>query len=173
MIEEKQLLLDEIKEKLDASSALVAVRYNSLTPDLSADFRKSLRDTGGSFAVVPKRVLIKAADQSGISLDPGVLQGHIGVVLAKDDPVSTTKALYAFTKDHEDTLEVLVGQFEGSLVSPEDVKAISKLPSQDEMRAQFLGLLEAPMSQTLSVMEALLTGVMHCLENKSQKEGSE
>ncbi len=27
MIEEKQLLLDEIKEKLDASSALVVTRY--------------------------------------------------------------------------------------------------------------------------------------------------
>ena len=54
----------------------------------------------------------------------------------------------------------------------EDVKAISELPSQDEMRAQFVGLLEAPMTQTLSVMQALLTSIMYCLENKA-KAGQE
>ena len=35
-------------------------------------------------------------------------------------------------------------------------KQISKLPGKDEMRAQFLGLLEAPMAQTLAVMEAVI-----------------
>ena len=45
-----------------------------------------------------------------------------------------------------------------------------KLPAKDEMRAQLLGLFEAPMSQTLSTMESLLTSVMHCLENKKDKD---
>ena len=45
---------------------------------------------------------------------------------------------------------------------------MSKLPSKDEMRAQFLGTLEAPMAQTLAVMDALLTSVVHCLNNKVQ-----
>ncbi|NGX26196.1 MAG: 50S ribosomal protein L10 [Chlamydiae bacterium] len=173
MRKEKQLLLDEIKDKIDGSTALVLTSYSSLTPDVSADFRKSLRDTGGSFSVVRKRVLLKAAEASGITLDPALLEGHIGVVFAYEDPISTTKALFAFAKENKETLEVLAGQFEGRLCNAEEVKAISQLPSQDEMRAQFIGLLEAPMTQTLSVMEALLTSVMHCLENKSQQEGLE
>ena len=37
-----------------------------------------------------------------------------------------------------------------------DVKTLSELPSKDEMRAQLLATLEAPLSQTLSVMEALI-----------------
>ena len=56
--------------------------------------------------------------------------------------------------------------------SASDVEQISKLPSKEEMRAQFLGTLEAPLSQTLGVIEALLTTVMHCLENKSGQGNS-
>jgi large subunit ribosomal protein L10 len=36
------------------------------------------------------------------------------------------------------------------------------------MRAQFLGLLEAVPAQTLGVMDALLTSVVYCLDNKSK-----
>lgn len=172
MRQEKQLLLDEIKDKIEESNALVLTRYHSLTPNLSADFRKVLQDAGGDFSVVKKRILIKAAEEEGLTLDPALLQGHIGVVFALEDPIPTTKAFFNFAKENAEVFEVLAGQFEGRLCSAKDVKAISELPSQDEMRAQFLGLLEAPMSQTLSVMEALLTSVMHCLENKSQQDGS-
>lgn len=168
MRQEKQLLLDEIQEKLDQSSAFVFTRYESLKPDLSSDFRMQLANAGGKFAVVKKRILIKAAEKEGITLAEEDLKGHIGVAFAMDDPVPLTKAVFDFAKDNKDTLEVLGGQFEGKLCSAGDMKAIAELPSKDELRSQFLGLLEAPMSQTLSVMEALLTSIMHCLENKSQ-----
>lgn len=172
MREEKQLLLNEMQEKIEASKALVLTRYNRLTPNLSADFRRSLQEAGGDFSVVKKRVFIKAAEKEGLPLDPNLLEGHIGIVFALEDPIPATKAFFSFAKENEDIFEVLGGQFEGRLCSAEDVIAISKLPAQDEMRAQFLGLLEAPMSQTLAVMEALLTSVIHCLNNKSEQEGS-
>lgn len=165
---EKQLLLDEIKEKIEGSKALVLTRYQRLNPNRAAGFRFSVHQLGGSFEVVRKRILIKAAKSVGITLDPSLLQGHIGVVFAEKDPVQTTKLIYQFSKDNEQVFEVLGGRFEGQICSARDVEEISKLPSRDEMRAQFLGTLEAPMSQTLAVMEALMTSVMYCLENKSQ-----
>lgn len=171
MREEKQLLLDEIKEKIEGSKALILASYKNLNPDLSSNFRKHLAKTGGSFAAVKKRVLVKAGEVGGIHFDKNVLLGHVGVVFVKEDPVSTTKAFFDFSKGHENLFEVIGGHFEGRLCSAKDVKAIAELPSKDEMRAQFIATLEAPMSQTLAVMEALLTSIMHCLENKSQ-EGS-
>ena len=112
---------------------------------------------------------MKAAEKEGLSLNRADLQGHIGVVFAYDDPIQVTKALYQYSKDHEEFLQVLGGKFEGRLCSSEDMLVISKLPSKDEMRAQFIGVLEAPLSQTLSVMDALLTSVLHCFENKANK----
>lgn len=169
MREEKKLLLNEIKNRLDSSSGIILTRYKGLTPDLSDDFRRSLSESGSSYFVVPKRVLIKAAKETGLEFEREALQGSIGVVFAEEDIVSPAKAVFKFVKNNEKIIEVLSGQFEGKLRSAEDMKTISELPSKDEMRAQLLGLFEAPMAQSLSVMEALLTSVIYCLDNKAQK----
>lgn len=170
MRDEKQLLLDEIKDEIVGSSSFVLASYQKLTPDLSSQFRVKLREIGGTLSVVKKRVLIAAAKKQGIHLDQKQMKGHIGVVFAKEDPVSATKALFSFAKDNKENVEVIGGHFEGRLCNAQEMKMIAELPSKDEMRAQLLALFEAPMAQTLSVMDALLTSVIHCLENKSQQE---
>jgi large subunit ribosomal protein L10 len=49
------------------------------------------------------------------------------------------------------------------------MEALSKLPSKPEMQAQLLGLFEAVPSQLLGVVDALLSSVANCLDNKSNK----
>jgi len=166
---EKQLLLDEIKDKIGASKALVLASYQKLEPNLAAKFRMNISKTGGSLEVVRKRILIKAAMEAGVSLDPDVLEGHIAVVFAEQDPIQTTKVIYQFCQENESMMNVLCGQFEGKLCSAKDVELISRLPSQDEMRAQLLGLFEAPLAHMLGTVDALLTSVIFCLENKCQE----
>lgn len=167
---EKTLLLQEIEEKIENSSAMVITRYKHMSPNLAAKFRFDIEKNGGNFEVVKKRLLVQAAKRMGFALDRAVLQGHIGVVFAGQDPVQTTKYIYQFSKENDELLDVLGGRFEGALCSAADVQLISKLPSKDEMRAQLLGTLEAPMSHTLSVMEALLCSVVYCLDNKSSDD---
>lgn len=169
---EKQLLLDEIRDKIEGSKSLLITKYSSVEPNLSWKFRTELAKSGGEFKIIKKRVLQKAAEACGISFSTDQLEGNVGVVFAKTDPLQTTKVFFQFAKNHEDIFQVLLGHVEGKLYSATDVKALSELPSLEEMRAQFLGLLEAPMSQVLSVMQSLLTSVMFCLDNKSQKESS-
>lgn len=163
---EKQLLLDEIKGQIDQSTVMVMMRYQGMDPNKTAGFRSNLAKSGGTFEVVRKRILVKAAQAAGIALNLDVLQGHIGVVFTDKDPVQVAKAIYNFAKENEDTLEVLAGRFEGKLCSASDMKQIADLPSKDEMRAQLLSVLEAPMAQLLAVTEAVLTSVPYCLENK-------
>ena len=66
-------------------------------------------------------------------------------------------------------LKLLVDVLKDSFIMLTDVESLSKLPGKDEMRAQLLAYLEAPMAQTLAVMDALLTSVVYCLENKSKQ----
>lgn len=167
---EKSILLQEIKQKIDSSKALVLATYKQMNPNLAANFRANIGKSGGSFEVVKKRMLIKAAEQAGFSLDHANLHGHIGVIFADEDIIQTTKYVYQFRKENENNFDVLGGRFEGAMRSAHDMELISQLPSQDEMRAQLLGLFEAPMSQTLAVMESLLCSVMFCLENKASSE---
>lgn len=172
MRREKQLLLDEVKGQIERFNSFVIMSYTGITANAANDFRRQIANNGGSLEIVRKRILMKAAQAAGVSLDLEALPGHIGLVFAGKDPLETTKLVFKFRQEVGQGIEVVGGRFDGQLYSGPDMEALSKLPSKDEMRAQFLGTLEAPMAQTLAVMDALLTSVAHCLENKCQKEGS-
>lgn len=172
MRKEKQFLLDEIKEKLDQSSAFVLTSYQKMDPNLTADFRSSVIQTGGAFSVVKKRVFLKAAEEAGVAIDKEMLKGHIAIVYSGDDVAATTKAVYTFKKSNDELLDVLGGLFEGKICSPQDLKEISELPSMDEMRAQILGLFKAPLSDIVSLFEALQSDVIGCIDEKVKKEES-
>ena len=154
MRKEKQLLLDEMKEKLDSAKAVIVARYKALEPNLSWSLRDQLAKVGGQLEVVRKRVFVKAAAQSGIKIDEALLQGHVGVVFVdQPDSLPSAKVLFAFSEENAKILEVLCGQVDGTMMSGADVETLSKLPGINEMRAEVIGLLIAPMAQMLSVLE--------------------
>jgi len=167
---EKSLLINEIKGMIDDSNVMIITSYPNLKPNQSWDFRAKLRESQSSFEVVKKKVFVKAAEKSGVELNVNDLSGHIGVVFAKGDGVAPSKTIFEFKKGVLEELNVISGWVDGAKFSPDRILELSKLPSQNEMRAQFLGLLEAPMSQTLSVMESLLTSILFCLEQKSKEQ---
>jgi large subunit ribosomal protein L10 len=171
MRNEKQLLKQEIKDKIDRYNSFVIMQYSRLTANTANDFRREIGKMGGDVEIVRKRVLLKAAKDAGIELDLSSLEGHVGLVFLGQDPIETTKTVFKFSQDRDKVIQVLGGRFEGQLYGGEDVEKLSKLPSRDEMRAQFLGLLEAPMAQTLAVVEAVLASVVYCLDNKAKQEG--
>jgi large subunit ribosomal protein L10 len=169
MRQEKQLLLDEIRQKMEASPALILTRYSKWSAGAAHQFRRGVRAQGAEFEVVRKRVFLKAAQAAGVPVPEEWLVGHIGVVFIQGDPLATAKEIDRFSQQNESALEVVGGRIEGQMMAGADVVALSKLPGKDEMRAQLLGLFEAPMGQTLAVVEALLTSVAHAAENRASQ----
>ncbi len=169
MKQEKQLLLDEVKGQIKNFDSFVIMRYTKLSANKANEFRREVAKLGGNVEVMRKRILVKAAESAGISLDGVELPGHIGVVYAQNEPLEVAKMVFKFSLDNGKAIQVLGGRFDGLTYSGADVEALSKLPSKDEMRAQLLSTFEAPMAQTLAVMDALLTSVVHCLKNKSEQ----
>ena len=168
MRKEKALLLNEIKEKIDASMAMILTRYDRLEPNASWQFRSLLAKSGSGFEVVRKRVFLKAAEQAGVQIDEALLTGHVGVVFVNQpDAMAPAKVVFKFSEENGKVLEVLCGQIEGKMVPGAEIEVLSKLPGIDEMRAILLALLTAPMSQTLAVLEAVMAGPLSVLEQKS------
>lgn len=170
MRDEKNLLLDEIKGKLQKSNSFIITRYSKLTPNVSHELRARLLKMGAELEVVKKRVFVKAAESFGVTLNVDEMQGHIGVVFSSQDALEAVKAVIAFGKGNEKIVDVIAGRVDGESYNAVQMKALSELPSKDEMRAQLLGLFEAPMAQTLAVVEALLCSPLYCLENKAKQE---
>jgi len=81
------------------------------------------------------------------------------------------KYVATFSEENEKAIEIVGGYIEGELYQAPQVVYLSQLPGKDEMRAQLLGLFEAPMAETLAVVDALLTSVIHCMDNKCEAQG--
>lgn len=167
MRKEKPLLLDEIKQKIDASTAMIVTRYDRLEPNASWQFRDALSKRGSSFEVVRKRVFLKAATLSGVQMDESLLQGHVGVVFVNQpDAMAPAKAVFEFSEGNGNIFQVLCGTLEGKIVLGPELEMLSKLPGIDEMRAIMLGLFTSPMSQMLSVLEAKVTATPSSVDNE-------
>lgn len=170
---EKQLLVDEIKDNIQKfGPSFIVTQYNSLTAGLANDFRRDISEKGGGFTVVKKRVFAKAADSLGVNWDADQLAGHIAIVHVGEDAIGATKAFCSFNKDNGELFSILGGFIEGQQCSSEEVVALSKLPGKDEMRAQLLALLQAPMAQTVATMDAIVASIVYCIDNKLKQSGS-
>lgn len=170
MRQEKHLLMEEVKGQINHYQSFLIMQYLGLSANALNGFRSAVVKRGGEVEMMSKRILIKAAAESGVSLSKDALAGHIGLVYApSEDSLETAKFVFEFGRENENTIKVIGGRIDGQLYSGEQVDALSKLPGKQEMRSQLLSIFEAPMSQTLAVMEALLCSVPHCLENKSKQ----
>ncbi|NGX31449.1 MAG: 50S ribosomal protein L10 [Chlamydiae bacterium] len=173
MRKDKQLLLDEIKGYVDENSEFVITRYQKMDVTTINDFRRELTKKNAFFEVVKKRILAKALNEAKIQIEEP-LQGHIGVVFTKEDATDSLKTITDFAKGNKnENLELLAGFIDGKSLGKEEMVCLSKLPGKDQLRAQFLGVLSAPMTETLGVMQSLLTSIMILLENKIKKESKQ
>lgn len=167
MRKEKELLLNEIKDKIDGSKAMIIARYEKLEPNAVWNLRDALAKKSSLFEVVRKRVFLKAAEKSGIKIDENLLAGHIGVVFVNEsDAMPAAKEVFKFSEANANVMQVVCGQIEGKFVPGSEIEMLSKLPGIDDMRAILLGLLTAPLSQTLSVLEAAIAGPLSVIEQK-------
>jgi large subunit ribosomal protein L10 len=172
MRNEKQLLLDEVKEQIERRKSFVIMRYLGLNANAAAKFRRNIAEIGGELEVVKKRILVKAAQEAGIELNVKALTGHVGIVFAGEDAVQTTKAVYQLKKETDQAVDVLGGYFDGQIYNAKDIETLSNLPGKDEMRAQLLATFEAPMARTVGVMQSLLCSVLYCLDGKAKEESA-
>ncbi len=171
MRQEKQLLLNEIKGQIDSHKTFLIIRNLGIKANKANAFRDDMAKIGGHIEIVPKRMMIKAAEALDIKLDVEALTGHIGIIFAGKDPLDTLKEAFKFSNGNDKTIEIVGGQFEGTLHSAAQMEMLSKLPNLDGMRSELLSVLEAPLTHTLSVMNAIVTSVVYCLDNKA-KQGS-
>jgi large subunit ribosomal protein L10 len=167
MRKEKGLLLDEIREKIDSSNAMIVTSYTQLPPNTSWDFRSQLANVGSSFEVVHKRLFLKAAEMSGISIAGADLNGHIGVVFVQQkDAMPSAKTVLRFSGDNQNILRIVYGKIDGITYYGPDMELLSRLPEINELRSQFLALLVSPMSQLLAVFEAAMAKPVSAAEQK-------
>jgi large subunit ribosomal protein L10 len=150
---EKVAVVDEVRAKLEESSAAVLTEYRGLNVAATADLRRALRDAGGEYKIYKNTLVRIAARDLGLELDD-LLTGPTAIAFVTGDAVGVAKALQDFAKTNP-ALVVKGGLLGDQVLSDAEVKALADLEPREVLLAKFAGLLAAPLQQFAGLLEAL------------------
>jgi large subunit ribosomal protein L10 len=161
---QKNELVSQVVKNIGDSKALVFADYAGVPVKELTKLRRELMQAGGRWQVMKKTLLNIALAESKIAVNGRDLSGQIGVAYSNDE-VTAAKILANFIKTHKELpFSIQGGSLGVDALSTEQVVALSKLPSQDELRGQLVGTLQAPISSFVRVLGGNLTGLVRTLQ---------
>jgi len=143
----------DFKAKLKSQAGVFIADYRGLTVDEVNKLRKAFRAAGAEYRVVKNTLLRLAIAGTELDAIKGHLKGTTAVAIASGDASAVAKAAVDFAKAHEKFK--LRGAFvEGQAIAEAGIKALSTMPTKDEMRAMLLGVINAPAAKLLAQFNA-------------------
>lgn len=169
----KHEVVDEVSNLLDSSKLTVMAAYTGTGVKQMQELRKQAKTDGTKVKVIKNRLVIKALESNDKfkEFESSLLTGQILYAFNSEDEVAPAKALSNFAKT-QPTLE-FVGAItaDGTFIGPDDVKALASLPSKDQLRAQLVGTLAAPLSGFVGVLTGNVRGVLNVLNARAESLG--
>lgn len=161
-------IVEQAKERLARSQAVVVVDYQGLTVAEVSDLRQKLRDAGGEMKVIKNRLTKRALAEAQYDALDEILNGPTALAFGYDDPVGPAKVCMNYAKDNE-KLEVLGGLLEGRRVDLDKIKALAKLPGREELLTQMAGTMKAPMRQMATAMHQAVAKVAYAMKARADQ----
>jgi large subunit ribosomal protein L10 len=166
--ERKAETLTTYAEWLKKSQAVILVEYTGARmKDLDA-IRAKVRESGGEFHVVKNTLARRAFKDSGMSLPQNFLVQSTAVLFAFTDPASTAKALTEAAKG-KDFVKVKGGFMSGQALNPAQIKSLAEMPPLPVMRAQLLGVLQAPAGKLVRTLAEPARGLAAVIKAFTEK----
>jgi len=139
----KEEALSEYADWVKRSQAVILVEYTGAKMKDLDKIRAKIRETGGEFHVVKNTLVRRAFKDNGMSVPDDYLEKSTAVSFAFTDPASTAKALNDAMKGN-DFVKIKGGFMAGQALNAAQVKVLADLPPLPVVRAQLLGVLQAP-----------------------------
>ncbi|HVX48244.1 MAG TPA: 50S ribosomal protein L10 [Candidatus Saccharimonadales bacterium] len=168
--DKKQEVVNEVAELLGSSKLTVVAKYEGTGVKAMQQLRRDARQSGTRVKVVKNR-LVKQALKSTDSLkdvDTAALEGMLLYAFNGEDEVAPAQSLNGFAKKNPTLQFVGAITAEGQFMSADDVKALANLPTKDQLRAQLVGTIGAPLSGFANVLAGNVRGVLNVLNARSE-----
>lgn len=160
---QKKEIVEDLVSKFKNSKAVVFSDFKGLTVKDMTNLRKELREEEISFKVVKKTLIDLALKDAGLEASVKSLEGQIALAVSEKDEVLAAKIIAKAAKANEN-LKIVGGFLGEKSISQEEVMALSKLPSKEELLAKFVGSINAPVSGFVNVLAGNLRGLVNVLK---------
>ena len=136
ILEQKQLVIDEIKERASAAKTIVLFDYRGITDSEAKELRCKLRESNSDYKVYKNTLMARAFNDLGIDLSEG-LTGPSAFAYSEDQ-IAPIKILSQFAKEHP-ALVLKVGIVDGEKADQAKLAEYATLPSREELLTMLAG----------------------------------
>ena len=151
-VEQKQVVVDQIKAKLEGASSILLVDYRGLTVDQDTALRKELREAGVEYKVYKNTMVnfaVKGTEFEPISKD---LEGPTAIAISYDDATAGARVLAKAAKANN-KLEFKAGVVEGTYYDAKGMLAIGEIAPREELLGRLLGSFKSPIASFARVIK--------------------
>jgi large subunit ribosomal protein L10 len=149
---QKEKQVEELRGIFDGAELMVLTHQSGLTVAESTDLRSKMRESGARFKVTKNRLARLAIEGTKFAELADQFKGPTAIAYS-EDPVAAAKVVVDFAKDNE-KLVVIGGALNDKVLETNEIDALAKLPSLDQLRGKLVGLLQAPATKVAGVLQA-------------------
>ena len=150
----KQVIIDEIKEKLDGAQSAVVIDYMGTTVAQADAMRSKLRDANVDYTVYKNTLIKRAIEGTVFAPLAEVLDGPSAIAISKEDATAPARVLKE-VMDEFKKMEFKAGVVEGNYFDQNGIKEIASIPSRDILIAKFMGSIQSPVSKFVRTVQAI------------------
>ena len=165
---QKEKVVEELGQIFESSGVVVVAHYEGMTVAEMQDLRAKMREAGGSVRVAKNRLAKIALEGTECASIADYLTG-MTVLSYSEDPVAAAKVVQEYSKEN-DKLVILGGTMGGTALDPAGVKAVSQMPSREELIASIVGCIGAPAANIAGAIGAPasnIAGILSTIEEKA------
>ncbi len=166
---EKANIVSDLAEKLNRSPFLLVTDYQRMKVDQFGELRNRLAPAGAEVRVVKNSFLKRAMADSGMPDVADKLIGQTAIVMGENDVAPVAKILKMFAAEFK-IATLKIGVVDKAILSTSDVEALAELPAREILLSQLLGLLLAPATRLVRVLNEPASAFARLLKAKGDKD---
>ena len=136
ILKQKQVVIDEIKERVEAAKTIVLFDYRGITDSEAKELRCKLRESNSDYKVYKNTLMARAFNELGIDLN-AELNGPSAFAFGEDQ-IAPIKTLSEFAKDHP-ALVLKVGIVDGEKADAAKLAEYATIPSREGLLTMLAG----------------------------------